>query len=135
MVDRSVRGKAALPQEDPCQDEDRGKEDSFVNTPCIAEPAVVYGARRGGRRREVTPLFKKRDRHTSLLATSHFLPEDKRRRLEPDWPGQFRRNALPPIDEEAFRGLDHEWNGRPNPARWSRPDRNRAGPPARPSRR
>lgn len=62
----------------------------------------------------MTPMFKKRDRQTSLLATSHFLPEDKRQRLERDWPGQFRRSALPLIDEEAFRELYHEWNGRPN---------------------
>ena len=59
-------------------------------------------------------MFKERDSQTSLLATSHFLPEDKRRRLERDWPGQFRRNALPLVDEKAFRDLYHEWNGRPN---------------------
>ena len=63
---------------------------------------------------EVTPVFRKRGAQMSLLATSHFLPEDKRRRLERDWPGQFQRNALPLIDEEAFRDLYHEWNGRPN---------------------
>ena len=62
----------------------------------------------------MTPVFKKRDRQTSLLATSHFLPEDKRERLEKDWPGEFRRSALPLIDEEAFRELYHDWNGRPN---------------------
>ena len=59
-------------------------------------------------------MYKKRDPQTSLLATSHFLPDEKRRRLERDWPGQFRRSALPLIDEEAFRDLYHEWNGRPN---------------------
>jgi hypothetical protein len=59
-------------------------------------------------------MYKKRDPQTSLLASSHFLPEDKRQRLERDWPGQFRRSALPLIDEEAFRDLYHEWNGRPN---------------------
>jgi hypothetical protein len=62
----------------------------------------------------VTLMFQERDSQTSLLATSHFLPEDKRRRLERDWPGQFRRSALPLIDEKAFRDLYHEWNGRPN---------------------
>ena len=62
----------------------------------------------------MTPMFVKRDPQTSLLASSHFLPEDKRERLERDWPGQFRRSALPLIDEEAFRELYHEWNGRPN---------------------
>ena len=59
-------------------------------------------------------MYKRRDPQTSLLATSHFLPDEKRRRLERDWPGQFRRSALPLIDEEAFRDLYHEWNGRPN---------------------
>lgn len=62
----------------------------------------------------MTPMFRKRDGQTSLLASSHFLPDEKRRRLERDWPGQFRRNALPLVDEEAFRDLYHEWNGRPN---------------------
>jgi predicted amidohydrolase len=59
-------------------------------------------------------MYKKRDPQTSLLATSHFLPDEKRRRLECDWPGEFRRSALPLIDEDAFRDLYHEWNGRPN---------------------
>jgi hypothetical protein len=59
-------------------------------------------------------MFKRRDSQTSPLATSHFLPDDKRGRLERDWPGEFRRSALPLIDEEAFRDLYHEWNGRPN---------------------
>ena len=62
----------------------------------------------------MNPMYKGRDPQTSLLATSHFLPEDKRERLERDWPGQFRRNALPLIDEEAFRELYHPDNGRPN---------------------
>ena len=74
-----------------------------------------YDARgAGGRLREVTPVFEKRDPQTSLLASSHFLPNDKRERLEADWPGEFRRSALPLIDEEAFREFYHEWNGRPN---------------------
>ena len=64
--------------------------------------------RRGGRLREVPPVFRERDPQTSLLASSHFLPEDKRERLEADWPGQFRRSALPLIDEKAFRDLYHE---------------------------
>ena len=59
-------------------------------------------------------MFRKRDPQTSLLAASHFLPDDKRERLERDWPGEFRRSALPLIDEDAFRDLYHEWNGRPN---------------------
>ncbi len=59
-------------------------------------------------------MFRTRDPQTSLLATSHFLPDDKRRRLETDWPGQFRRCALPLIDEHAFGDLYHASNGRPN---------------------
>jgi hypothetical protein len=59
-------------------------------------------------------MFKKREAQTSLFSSSHLLPDEKRERLERDWPGQFRRNALPLIDEEAFRDLYHEWNGRPN---------------------
>lgn len=59
-------------------------------------------------------MFRKRDPQTSLLATSHFLPDDKRERLERDWPGRFRDRALPLIDEDAFRDLYHESNGRPN---------------------
>ncbi len=59
-------------------------------------------------------MFRKRDAQTSLFAASHFLPDEKRRRLEKGWPGEFRRSALPLIDEEAFRELYHEWNGRPN---------------------
>ena len=59
-------------------------------------------------------MFQARDPQTSLFATSHFLPDDKRERLERDWPGQFRDCALPLIDEDAFRDLYHESNGRPN---------------------
>lgn len=59
-------------------------------------------------------MFRKRDPQTSLLATSHFLPDDKRERLEKGWPGEFRRSALPLIDEDAFGDLYHDWNGRPN---------------------
>lgn len=59
-------------------------------------------------------MFRTSDPQTSLLATSHFLPKDKRERLENDWPGQFARRALPLIDEDAFRDLYHESNGRPN---------------------
>jgi hypothetical protein len=42
------------------------------------------------------------------------LPEDKRARLERDWPGEFRRSVLPLIDEELFRDLFCADNGRPN---------------------
>ncbi len=59
-------------------------------------------------------MFRKRDPQQSLFSAAMVLPEDKRRRLERDWPGEFRRSALPLIDEEAFRDLYHRWNGRPN---------------------
>ena len=59
-------------------------------------------------------MFRKRDPQQSLFSTSHFLPPDKRERLEEGWPGEFRRSALCLIDEEAFRGLYHEWNGHPS---------------------
>jgi len=61
-------------------------------------------------------VFRKRSPQGSLFGASHFLPEDKRNRLEVDWPGVFRRSALPLIDEEAFRGFYHDANGRPNKA-------------------
>ena len=70
--------------------------------------------RRGGGRRGGHPMFRERDPQTSLFSTSHFLPEDKRERLEKDRPGEFRRSALPLVDEDAFRDLYHDWNGRPN---------------------
>ncbi len=71
--------------------------------------ALGVGGASGG-----DPMFRKRDLQQSLFSTSHFLPDEKRRRLERDWPGEFRRSALPLIDEEAFRDLYHDWNGRPN---------------------
>jgi hypothetical protein len=42
------------------------------------------------------------------------LPEEKRKRLMATWAWVFRKCALPLIDEEAFRGLYCEDNGRPN---------------------
>jgi hypothetical protein len=42
------------------------------------------------------------------------LPDDKRERLERDWPGEFRRSVLPLINEEIFRDLYCADNGRPN---------------------
>jgi hypothetical protein len=59
-------------------------------------------------------MFRKRDPQQSLFSTSHFLPAEKRCRLEKGWPGEFRRSALPLIDEDAFRDLYHDSNGRPN---------------------
>jgi len=59
-------------------------------------------------------MFRKRDPQQSLFSASLVLPPEKRKRLEKDWPGHFRRSALPLIDEDAFRELYHDWNGRPN---------------------
>jgi hypothetical protein len=59
-------------------------------------------------------VFQKKDPQRSLFAASMLLPDDKRERLEADWPGAFRRAALPLIDEELFRDLYCADNGRPN---------------------
>ena len=42
------------------------------------------------------------------------LPDAKRKRLERTWAGVFRAKALPLIDEDKFRHLFHDDNGRPN---------------------
>jgi Transposase DDE domain/Transposase domain (DUF772) len=59
-------------------------------------------------------VFRRSDSQGSLFQTSNLLPDDKRQRLERDWPGQFRQHALPLIDEEQFRELYCADNGRPN---------------------
>jgi len=59
-------------------------------------------------------MFRKRDPQTSLFSAPHFLPPRKRERLEKGWVGEFRRSALPLIDEDAFRDFYHDSNGRPN---------------------
>lgn len=59
-------------------------------------------------------MFQRKDPQRSLFAASMLLPDEKRERLEADWPGAFRRAALPLIDEELFRDLYHPDNGRPN---------------------
>jgi hypothetical protein len=61
-------------------------------------------------------MFRCSDPQRSLFETSQLLPEEKQERLERDWPGQFRRHALPLIREELFRELYCENNGRPNAA-------------------
>lgn len=57
-------------------------------------------------------MFRTRDPQSHLFTTSMLLTDEKRARLENDWPGQFRRAALPLIDEELFRDLYHQHNGR-----------------------
>lgn len=59
-------------------------------------------------------MYRGSDPQGSLFSVSHFLPDDKRQRLERDWPGQFRSRALPLIDELQFRDLYCADNGRPN---------------------
>lgn len=59
-------------------------------------------------------MFRPTDPQGSLFESSNLLPDDKRQRLELDWPGQFRLHALPLIDEEPFRGFYCADNGRPN---------------------
>jgi hypothetical protein len=59
-------------------------------------------------------MFRPRDAQSSLFSSSMLLPDDKRERLERDWPGEFRRSVLPLIDEEVFRDLFCQDNGRPN---------------------
>jgi hypothetical protein len=59
-------------------------------------------------------VFRRSDPQGSLLQISNLLPDEKRQRLEREWPGQFRQHALPLIDEEQFRELYCADNGRPN---------------------
>jgi hypothetical protein len=59
-------------------------------------------------------VFRRSDPQGSLFESSNLLPDEKRQRLEREWPGQFRDHALPLIDEEEFRDLYCPDNGRPN---------------------
>jgi hypothetical protein len=59
-------------------------------------------------------MFRRSDPQGSLFQTSELLPEDKKKRLEGTWAWQFRREALPLIDEAQFRELYCADNGRPN---------------------
>jgi hypothetical protein len=59
-------------------------------------------------------MFRPRDPQSSLFTSSMLLPDDKRERLERDWPGEFRRSVLPLIEEELFRDLYCQDNGCPN---------------------
>jgi len=59
-------------------------------------------------------VFRRSDSQGSLFQISNLLPDEKRQRLEREWPGQFRQHALPLIDEEHFRDLYCADNGRPN---------------------
>jgi len=59
-------------------------------------------------------MYRRSDPQGSLFATSNLLPDDKRQRLDREWPGQFHAHALPLIDENMFRDLYCSDNGRPN---------------------
>src|SRR5271170_3849342 len=59
-------------------------------------------------------MFRPKRDQRSLFSATTLLPEAKRRRLERTWAWGFRTEALPLIDEEKFRHLYHENNGRPN---------------------
>lgn len=59
-------------------------------------------------------MFRRSDSQGSLFQISNLLPDEKRQRLEREWPGQFRDHALALIGEEQFRDLYCADNGRPN---------------------
>ena len=59
-------------------------------------------------------MFRRSDPQGCLFDVSGLLPDEKRERLAREWPGQFRDQALPLIDEEQFRDLYCADNGRPN---------------------
>ena len=45
-------------------------------------------------------MFRRSDQQGSLFQVANLLPDEKRQRLERDWPGQFHAHALPLIEEE-----------------------------------
>ena len=59
-------------------------------------------------------MFRRKDPQGSLFETSNLLPDEKRERLLNTWAHPFRNQAVPLIDEEAFRDLFCADNGRPN---------------------
>lgn len=59
-------------------------------------------------------MFKRKREQRSLFGATTLLPDAKRERLERSWAAVFRDKALPLIDEEKFRHLFCEDNGRPN---------------------
>ena len=59
-------------------------------------------------------MFRRKDPQGSLFEFSGLLPEEKRERLLDTWAHAFRTQALPLIDEGAFRDLFCADNGRPN---------------------
>lgn len=61
-------------------------------------------------------MFREKREQGGLFSAATVVPEAKRRRLEGSWAGVFRSKALPLIEEEAFRHLYDDGNGRPNKA-------------------
>lgn len=59
-------------------------------------------------------MFRKKDPQFSIFEAYHWLPEAKKQRLETTWPHVFRTEVMPMINEEDFRHLYCEDNGRPN---------------------
>ena len=59
-------------------------------------------------------MFRRSDQQGSLFQVANLLSDEKRQRLERDWPGQFHAHALPLIEEDHFRDLYCADNGRPN---------------------
>ncbi|MEK7721000.1 MAG: transposase, partial [Elusimicrobiota bacterium] len=59
-------------------------------------------------------MFRPTPAQPTLFLTSNLLPGEKLKRLDLDWPGQFRRHVLTLVDEEKFSQLYHADNGRPN---------------------
>lgn len=59
-------------------------------------------------------MFRPKRTQPSLFNAGILLPEEKRRRLEKAWPETFRTRVLPLIEEERFRHLFDDDNGRPN---------------------
>ena len=81
-----------------------------MKSPDREEPIILIGdvGEQGG------GVFRRSDPQGSLFQSSNLLPDEKRQRLEREWPGQFRERALGLIDEEQFRELYCPDNGRPN---------------------
>jgi hypothetical protein len=59
-------------------------------------------------------MFRKRDRQTTFLEASVFLPPEKAARLSQTWAEAFRTSALPLINEGRFSEMYCPDNGRPN---------------------
>ena len=59
-------------------------------------------------------MFRRSDQQGRLFQVANLLSDEKRQRLERDWPGQFHAHVLSLIDEDQFRDLYCADNGRPN---------------------